>query len=119
MCDRLCAVSILAVSAIVLVGCAVDAATAADRLDDATRRRVVKALDPLLERFDANNDKALSGIEQKALLDHVMDKAGSLTFQLKQAEALIQTIREERDLTNKLRAAVTEARDDIPEARAG
>ena len=55
---------------------------------------------------------------QKAFLDEVVDKAGSLTFQAKQAEALIATLREERDLTNRFRAAVEEKEQEV-HAKAG
>ncbi|UCG85760.1 MAG: hypothetical protein JSW71_17850 [Gemmatimonadota bacterium] len=93
----------------------------ADLLED--RQRQIERAEQRLARAEAVTLQVQSTLEtlqgQKAMLDHVMDKAGSLTFQLKQAEALIQTIREERDLTNKVRAAVAEVRDGAPEARAG
>lgn len=93
----------------------------ASTLED--RQRQIERAEQRLGRAEALTLQVQSSLEtlqgQKAMLDHVVDKAGALTFQLKQAEALIQTIREERDLTNKVRAAVSEVRDDVPEARAG
>jgi DNA repair exonuclease SbcCD ATPase subunit len=87
------------------------------------RQRQIDRAEQRLARVEAVMLQVQSTLEtlngQKAVLDHVVDKTGSLTFQLKQAEALIQTIREERDLTNKIRSAVAEAREDVPEARAG
>jgi len=93
----------------------------ANSLED--RQRQIERAEQRLGRAEALTLQVQSTLEtlqgQKALLDHVIDKAGALTFQVKQAEALIQSIREERDLTNKVRSAVAEARDDLPEARAG
>ena len=93
----------------------------ASSLED--RQRQIERAEQRLARVEAVSLQVQSTLEtlqgQKAILDHVMDKTGSLTFQLKQAEALIQTIREERDLTNKIRAAMADVRDDAPAARAG
>ncbi len=58
--------------------------------------------------------------KQKSLIDHVVEKAGALTFQVKQAEALIDTLREERELTDRVRSAFKRLRDDGDEdVRAG
>ena len=54
--------------------------------------------------------EALHG--QKALLDQVTEQAGSLEFHAKQAEALIATLREEREITDRVRAAVAQLRQD-------
>jgi chromosome segregation ATPase len=43
---------------------------------------------------------------QKAFADQLLETTGSLTFQSKQAEALIETLREERRVTDKVLAAV-------------
>jgi DNA repair exonuclease SbcCD ATPase subunit len=43
---------------------------------------------------------------QKAFADQLLETAGSLTFQSKQAEALIETLRKERRVTDKVLAAV-------------
>jgi chromosome segregation ATPase len=44
---------------------------------------------------------------QKAVVDHAMESAGALGFQMKQAEALIAALRRERDLACDLKAAVS------------
>jgi hypothetical protein len=54
--------------------------------------------------------EALQG--QKVIVDQAVEKAGSLKFLLKQAEALIETLREEREVTARLRAAVAELREE-------
>jgi len=43
---------------------------------------------------------------QKAVVDHAMESAGALGFQMKQAEALIGALRRERDLACDLKAAI-------------
>lgn len=47
--------------------------------------------------------------KQKALLDHVIEQTGSLTFQVQQAEALIDRLRKERDITNAVRSALEDS----------
>jgi DNA repair protein SbcC/Rad50 len=44
---------------------------------------------------------------QKTVVDHAMESAGALGFQMKQAEALIGALRRERDLACDLKAAVS------------
>jgi chromosome segregation ATPase len=54
---------------------------------------------------------------QKAVVDHAMESAGALGFQMKQAEALIAALRRERDLACDLKAAVSalsEEDEDVP-----
>ena len=48
--------------------------------------------------------EALQG--QKAIVDQAVEKAGSLRILLKQAEAMIEGLREEREITSRIRAAV-------------
>jgi chromosome segregation ATPase len=48
---------------------------------------------------------------QKAFADQLLETAGSLTFQSKQAEALIETLRKERQVTDKILAAVDTVRE--------
>ena len=43
---------------------------------------------------------------QKTVVDHAMESAGALSFQMKQAEALIGALRRERDLACDLKTAV-------------
>ncbi|MFL5474781.1 MAG: hypothetical protein ACJ8A6_03715 [Gemmatimonadales bacterium] len=44
---------------------------------------------------------------QKTVVDHAMESAGALGFQMKQAEALIGALRRERDLACDLKAAIS------------
>ena len=46
---------------------------------------------------------------QKAMLDHVIEQAGALTFQIQQAEVLIDRLRKERDITNAVRTSLEDA----------
>lgn len=46
---------------------------------------------------------------QKAALDQVIEQAGSLTFQVQHAEALIERLRKERDITQAVRTALDDA----------
>ena len=58
-------------------------------------------------------------IAQKTVVDHAMESAGALRFQMKQAEALIGALRRERDLACDLKTAVSalaeEDEDSAPE----
>jgi chromosome segregation ATPase len=65
-----------------------------------------------IEALLADMQSSLEGLQaQKALLDHVVEQAGSLAFHTKQAEVLIATLRMERETGEKMRAAIAEARD--------
>jgi hypothetical protein len=44
-------------------------------------------------------------LEQRVVVDQAIEKAGSLTFLLRQAEAMIDVLREERKMTSRVRAA--------------
>jgi DNA repair exonuclease SbcCD ATPase subunit len=57
--------------------------------------------------------EALQG--QKAIVDQAVEKAGSLRFLLKQAEAMIEGLRDERKMTTDVRDAVAEVRDEDAE----
>jgi chromosome segregation ATPase len=63
--------------------------------------------------------EALQG--QKVIVDQAVEKAGALRFLLKQAEAMIDGLREERDMTARVRAAVASVQDEEEDevARAG
>ena len=54
--------------------------------------------------------EALQG--QKALVDQAVEKAGSLQFLVKQAEATIDGLREERRTSDRVRSAVAVAGQD-------
>ncbi|MBI4500645.1 MAG: hypothetical protein HY700_05740, partial [Gemmatimonadetes bacterium] len=56
---------------------------------------------------------------QKATIDHVLDKASQLTFLAKESEALIVALREERDMTSRVREGLKELRDEERETKAG
>jgi chromosome segregation ATPase len=57
---------------------------------------------------------------QKTVVDHAMESAGALGFQMKQAEALIGALRRERDLACDLKAAVASlSAEDEEETRGG
>jgi chromosome segregation protein len=49
---------------------------------------------------------------QKIIVDQAIEKAGSLQFLLKQAESMIEGLREERDITTRVRVAVASANGD-------
>jgi exonuclease SbcC len=53
---------------------------------------------------------------QKTVVDHAMESAGALSFQMKQAEALIGALRRERDLACDLKTAVAALADEDEEA---
>ncbi len=94
-----------------LVGHAHDAA---DGLEH--RKRQVERAEERLARVEALLVDIQSSLEtlhgQKAFLDQVVEKAGALEFHAKQAEALINTLREERDITDRVRAAVAQMRQE-------
>jgi chromosome segregation ATPase len=52
---------------------------------------------------------------QKTVVDHAMESAGALGFQMKQAEALIGALRRERDLACDLKAAISALPEDPEE----
>ena len=60
--------------------------------------------------------EALQG--QKAIVDQALEKAGSLQFLLKQAEATIDGLRDEREMTARVREAVSDVRDEDDEEEA-
>jgi hypothetical protein len=43
---------------------------------------------------------------QRTVVDHAVESAGALAFQMKQAEALISALRRERTLACELKAAI-------------
>ncbi len=92
---------------------------AANGLDH--RKRQVAQAEERLGRVEGlladvqSSFEALHG--QKALMDQVIEQAGSLEFHAKQAEALIATLRDEREITDKVRAAVAQLRqENVPKS---
>ncbi|TMQ49348.1 MAG: hypothetical protein E6K73_10200 [Candidatus Eisenbacteria bacterium] len=84
----------------------------ADGLDE--RKRQMTKAEERLARADALLVDVRSSLEalqgQKAIVEQAMEKAGSLQFLLKQAEAAIDGLREEREMTARVRAAVSVVR---------
>ena len=78
------------------------------------RKRQVGQAEERLGRVEAVLADIQSSLEtlhgQKALMDQVVEQAGSLQFHTKQAEVLIGTLRDEREITDTVRAAVTQLR---------
>ena len=103
-----------------IVGELDEAMEGADALD--TKKRQINQAEERLARADAllidikSSLEAVSG--QKAFLDEVVTQAGSLTFQAKEAEVLIDTLRKERNLTDRFRAAVQDADQEDRQAQA-
>lgn len=94
----------------------------ASGLDD--RRRQTTQAEERLARAEALLIDVRSSLEalhgQKAIVDQAVEKAGSLRFLLKQAEAMIEGLRDERDMTARVRAAVAAVQDDeVPERGVG
>lgn len=89
-----------------------DANGVVERLEH--RGRQIETAGKQLARLDALLRDLRSTIEnlegQRAVVDRVVEQAGVLEFQSKQAEALIVSLREERDLASRMQAAVAEAR---------
>ena len=103
-----------------IVGELDEAMEGADALD--TKKRQINQAEERLARADAllidikSSLEAVSG--QKAFLDEVVTQAGSLTFQAKEAEVLIDTLRKERNLTDRFRAAVQDPDQEDQQAQA-
>jgi len=49
---------------------------------------------------------------QKALLDQAVTQTSTLEFQTKQAETVIAALRQEREITDTVRSAVTQLREE-------
>jgi DNA repair ATPase RecN len=74
------------------------------------RKRQLERAEQRLARAEALAMGIRSTVEslqaQKTIVDHAMESAGALTLQMKQAEALIQALRRERQLACDLKAAL-------------
>jgi hypothetical protein len=101
----------------------------ANGLED--RQRQIAKAEERLARAEAvlvdvrTSLEALQG--QKAIVDQAVEKAGSLQFLLKQADAVMDGLRGERDMTARVQAAMSvvrgedeadEEEDDAPRAKA-
>jgi DNA repair exonuclease SbcCD ATPase subunit len=91
----------------------------ASELDE--RRRQTTQAEERLARAEALLFDVRSSLEalqgQKVIVDQAVEKAGALRFLLKQAEGMIEGLREERDMTARVRAAVASVEGEV--ARAG
>ncbi len=74
------------------------------------RKRQLTQAEDRLERAEALVIDLRSSLEtlqgQKVLVDHAVEKAGSLRFLLKQAEAMVEEMREEREMVTRVRLAM-------------
>jgi DNA repair exonuclease SbcCD ATPase subunit len=79
------------------------------------RKKQVQQAEERLGRVEAVLADVQSSLEavhgQKALMDQVTEQAGALAFSTKQAEAVITTLREEREIADQARAAATQRRE--------
>ena len=85
---------------------------------DERKRQMTKAEERLARAeallVDVNSSlEALQG--QQVIVEQAVEKAGSLQFLLKQAEAMIDGLREERNMTNRVKAAKSKSREDDEE----
>src|SRR5207249_1654132 len=87
------------------------------------RQREIELAEQRIARLDTLLVDVRASLEalqtQKATIDHVLDKASQLTFLAKEAEALITTLREERDLTSKVHDSLKALQEEEKEAKAG
>jgi chromosome segregation ATPase len=83
------------------------------------RRRQLERTEQRLARAEALALEVRSTVEslqaQRAVVEHVIERSGALTFQIKQAEALVETMRRERTLACDVSAAVAALRDEEDE----
>jgi DNA repair exonuclease SbcCD ATPase subunit len=87
------------------------------------RQRQIEQAEQRLARADALLIDIHASLEalhsQKAIVDHVIEKIGSLTLEAQQAETLIDRLREERDITNRARASLEDLRRHVFAAKGG
>ena len=80
------------------------------------RKRQLERAEQRLARAEALALGIRSTVEsltaQKTVVEHAMESAGALSFQMKQAEALIGALRRERDLACDLKTAVAALSDE-------
>ncbi|HEY8106539.1 MAG TPA: hypothetical protein VIE46_10545 [Gemmatimonadales bacterium] len=87
------------------------------------RRRQLERTEQRLARAEALAIDVRATVEalqaQRAVVDHVIERAGALGFQMKHAEALIDALRRERTLAADVKAAVSAVREEDEEESAG
>ncbi len=85
--------------------------------DLADRRRQLDELEARLARADALGQSVRSTVEvlagQRAFVDQILERTGTLSFPMKQAEALTEALRTECALATQLKAAVDELRREV------
>jgi hypothetical protein len=78
------------------------------------RKRQMEDLERRLARADALAVDVRSTIEtiaaQRSLVEQVLQRSGTLAFQMKQAEGLVEALRGECVLATQIRAAVADVR---------
>jgi chromosome segregation ATPase len=88
-----------------------------------SRKRQLERAEQRLARAEALALGIRSTVEsltaQKTVVDHAMESAGALGFQMKQAEALIAALRRERDLACDLKTAQSSLSDEDEDLEAG
>ena len=97
--------------------------SAEDRLQGfEARKRQLERTEQRLARAEALALEVRSTVEalqaQRAVVDHAIERSGLLTFQMKQAEALVETLRRERTLACDVSAAVASVRGEDEEEEA-
>ena len=79
------------------------------------RKRQLERTEQRLARAEALAVEVRSTVEslqaQRAVVEHVIERSGALAFQIKQAEAIVETMRRERTLACEVSAAVAAVRD--------
>ncbi|MGH7513242.1 MAG: hypothetical protein ACREOQ_09995 [Gemmatimonadales bacterium] len=79
------------------------------------RRRQLERTEQRLARAEALALEVRSTVDslqaQRAVVEHVIERSGALTFQIKQAEAVVETLRRERTLACDVSAAVAATRE--------
>jgi DNA repair ATPase RecN len=84
------------------------------------RRRQADRVEERLARAGVLQEEVRSALEtllaQKAQVDHYIEKTASLSLETRQAEGLLQALRDERRLSDRVRAALAELRPGQPES---
>ena len=79
------------------------------------RRRQIEQLEVRLARAEALSRDVRSTVElisaQRAVVDQVMERSGTLVVQAKQAEALIEVLRAECSIASMMRGSIQKLRD--------
>jgi hypothetical protein len=89
------------------------AATSSMR-DFSEQRRQIEELERRIARADALALNVRASVEviaaQRAYVDQVLERSGTLAFQMKQAEALMDALRQECTVATQMKTAIAEER---------